>query len=98
MSYLRHLKGNAKKATECLSQDYTGGVKTEDLNIAFPLYPVASHTNTSSQSGMGPSLPLTFNALTALAQLYCSIRENVCKSVTHGMISVTRTCIHSLNT
>lgn len=62
---MRHPKGNVKKAVGYISQAYRGGVKTIDLNGAFSLYPVASDPNTSSYSGMGSSLPLTLNALTA---------------------------------
>lgn len=64
---MRCPKGNVKKAVGYMSQACRGGVKNKDLNVAFPLYSVASGLNTSSYSGMGPSLPLTFNALTASA-------------------------------
>ena len=62
-----HPNGNANKATGYMSQDCRGGGKTEDLNVAFPLYPVASDPDTSTYHGVGPSLPLSLNALTASA-------------------------------
>lgn len=90
-------KGSVEKAVGHMSPGCKGRVKTKDLSAAFTLYPVASDPNTSSFR-YGPLITLDAQNINCNSLTPPLFRDNVCNSITHEIIAVTITCIHSSNT
>lgn len=85
-----------EKAAGYVSLGCKGRVKTKDLSVAFPLYPVASDSNTSSYR-YGPLVTLDTQSINCNSTTSPLFRDH-CNFITHEMIAVTVTCIHSFNT
>lgn len=79
-----------------ISEDCKGRVKTEDLNVAFP-FTQASDPDTSSYN-YGPLLTLDPQCINRISITLLLFRDNVCNCITHEMITITITCIHSFYT